>query len=111
MKFLLERGANIHYRTRRRNPQGVLVPHFTALEWVKNVVTSSNANANVNANDNNNENEEIIQRFSGIIDVLERYPFTMSVVALKELVLYHHLDCDTHIDLVQMIGVESDFLR
>ena len=72
---------------------------------------SADADANVNANDNNNENEEIIQRFSGIIDVLERYPFTMSVVALKELVLYHHLDCDTHIDLVQMIGVESDFLR
>jgi ankyrin repeat protein len=112
VKFLLERGANIHSRSNRRNPEGVLVPHFTALEWAKNKLASvvGNENGNGNGNGNGNENEEIIQTFIGIIDVLERYPFTMYVLALKEIVLYHHIDCDTHIDFVQMIGMESDFL-
>ena len=45
-----------------------------------------------------------------IVATLQRWPVTMWILVMQDLMVYHHLDCESTQDLLQYIGSEPDYL-
>jgi len=103
-KKLILNGASIHDRNNNKDTPIILASIHGYIEIIKLLLLKG-----ANINDKNKYNRTPIMEASKnnniqIVKVLQKWPLTMFIVILQELVVYHVLDCESFIDFYQYFG-------
>jgi ankyrin repeat protein len=101
---LILNGAYINDKNNNKDTPIILASIHGYIEIIKLLLSCGD-----NINDKNKYNRTSIIEASknkniDIVEVLEKWPVTMCIIVLQELVVYHVLDCQSFIDFNQYFG-------
>jgi hypothetical protein len=44
------------------------------------------------------------RHYMNVVKVLQKWPLSMCIIVLQELLVYHHFDCESYIDFLEYFG-------
>jgi ankyrin repeat protein len=101
---LILNGASINDKNNNKETPLILASIHGYIEIIQLLLSCG-----ANINDNNKHNRTPIMEASKhgyieIVEVLQKWPLTMFILVLQELVVYHVLDCESFIDFNEYFG-------
>jgi ankyrin repeat protein len=102
IKLLILNGANIYDEDGYGNSCIICASINGKNEIIKLLLSKG---ANINQKNKYNRRTPIMEAYKNnnieVIKILKRWPLTMIIIVLQELVVYHNLDCEFFIDFYQ----------